>query len=142
MVVRCPSADIKCPWTGQRNQVDQHLIDCRFEPMRPIITQFIVDNQQLKDQVNQQKIVITSRENTMEKLLSLQKQLLSQVEQQEKENQQLKDQVNRLTIYIGEQQNVILRCQQEADEQRTQLGRHQNEAKQFNGQVGQLSTGR
>lgn len=43
-VVLCPSADIKCQWTGQRDQLEQHFATCRFEPMRSVITEFMVEN--------------------------------------------------------------------------------------------------
>ncbi len=80
MVVTCPSADIKCPWTGHRDQLNQHLVDCRFEPIRPVMIQLIAENGELKDHVNQQTIEIIAQEDMMEQLLSMQKQLLSQIE--------------------------------------------------------------
>ncbi len=112
MLVVCPSADIKCPWTGQRDQLNKHLVDCRFEPMRSVITQFLAENQQLKDQANQQTIEITARKNTIEELLARQKQLLSTIESQEIVNQRLKDHVNRLTNYLDEHPYMIIQHQE------------------------------
>jgi chromosome segregation ATPase len=140
MVIPCRSADIKCPWTGQRDQLNQHLVDCRFELMRPVITQFIAENQQLKDQVNQQTIKITSRENIIETHLSLQKQLLSEVERQQKENQQLKDQGNEQTIYIGEQQRVIRQLTTEVTQLTTQFNACQRQLQHLNAQTSQKNT--
>ncbi len=37
-IVSCWSVDIKCLWTGQREQLDQQLTTCYFEPMRLVIT--------------------------------------------------------------------------------------------------------
>jgi hypothetical protein len=68
IVVSCPSADIKCLWTGQRDQLNQHLLDCRFESVRPIIHEFIAEYQQLKDQVNQQIIQINGQQDEIGKL--------------------------------------------------------------------------
>jgi hypothetical protein len=53
-VVTCPLTDINCPWTGQRDQLNQHQLDCRFESVGSVITQLISENQKLIDQVNQQ----------------------------------------------------------------------------------------
>ncbi|CAF4279856.1 unnamed protein product [Rotaria socialis] len=51
--VECPSAAIKCPWRGQRDQLNDHLATCVFEPIRPMFSELINENQQLKEQVQQ-----------------------------------------------------------------------------------------
>ncbi len=140
MVIPCRSADIKCPWTGQRDQLNQHLVDCRFELMRPVITEFIAENQQLKDQVKQQTIEITTRENIMEQLFSLQKQLLSQIEQQQKENQQLKDQGNKQTSHIDEQQKLIRQLTAEVTQLTTKVNACQHQIQQRDEQTSQKDT--
>jgi hypothetical protein len=40
MVVPCLSADIRCPWTGPRDEQAQHLITCYFHQLRPVLTSF------------------------------------------------------------------------------------------------------
>jgi hypothetical protein len=66
--ISCPSADIKCPWTGSRDQLDQHLSACIFNPLRPLITELQgqsigqqnqikrlgTENEQLKSQMKEQ----------------------------------------------------------------------------------------
>jgi hypothetical protein len=61
MNISCPSSDIKCPWTGSRDQLDKHLKTCIFNPLRPLITQLQEqigrlrsENEQLKCQMIQQ----------------------------------------------------------------------------------------
>ena len=68
IVVSCPSADIKCSWAGQRGQLNQHVLDCRFESVRSIINEFIADYRQLKDQVNRQTIQINGQQDEIGKL--------------------------------------------------------------------------
>ncbi|CAF2018622.1 unnamed protein product, partial [Rotaria magnacalcarata] len=51
--VECPSAVIKCPWRGQRDQLNDHLATCAFEPIRPMFSELINENRQLKEQVQQ-----------------------------------------------------------------------------------------
>lgn len=36
-MVPCTAADIRCEWTGTRDQLEEHLIECSFEKFRPII---------------------------------------------------------------------------------------------------------
>ncbi len=59
-IVSCRSVDIKCLWTGQREQLDQHLTTYYFEPNRPVITEQMVEIEQLKQQLGFQ---INSSEN-------------------------------------------------------------------------------
>ncbi|CAF1323982.1 unnamed protein product [Rotaria sordida] len=51
--IKCLSSDIKCPWTGARDELDKHLKTCMFNPLRPLITELINENQQLKDRTEQ-----------------------------------------------------------------------------------------
>jgi hypothetical protein len=70
-VVSCLAVDIKCSWTGQRDQLNQHLLVCQFasiETIRPVIIEFIAEYQQLKDQVNRQIPQINGQHNEIEQL--------------------------------------------------------------------------
>jgi len=93
-VVSCPSANSKCSWKGQRNQIHLHLMDCRFLPMKPIITQLIAENQQLKDKVNQLIMLATEQQN---------------------ENQQLREQI----AWLGTQVNAFQPSDQQLKQQRS-----------------------
>jgi vacuolar-type H+-ATPase subunit I/STV1 len=118
-VVSCSAADIKCPWRGQRDQLNQHLIDCRFEAMRPVITQFVTENQQLTDQVNRQMTQIIEQQNEIKELKEQVDQQRTQICEHQNENQQLKEQVAQL---------------------RTQVNTPQRETQQFNKQLRQKDT--
>jgi hypothetical protein len=97
-VVSCPSADIKCPWTGQRDQLNQHLATCHFEPMRPVITELIVENQQLKDHINQQTTRNSEQQNENQQLREQIGQLRTQVTSCLRENQRLQQQLREKGI--------------------------------------------
>lgn len=71
-IVHCPAANIQCSWSGQRHELNEHLLNCQFELTRPVIIQLTEENQQLKQRIIQQK---------------------SQILEQLKEIQQLKQQI-------------------------------------------------
>ncbi len=52
--VPCPLAHNNCPWTGQRNELNNHLSTCIFHPSRSAITKLLAENRQLKEQCQQQ----------------------------------------------------------------------------------------
>ena len=97
MVVSCSASDIKCPWRGQRDQLHRHLINCQFEPMRPVFNQFIIENQQLKDKIN-------LKDTSIESMWFEQNRLKSRIEELENANRLLEEQLEQLTtIDSGEQ---------------------------------------
>jgi hypothetical protein len=49
--ISCPSADIKCPWTGKQNELDKHVATCVFSSLRSKIAPIINENIQLKEQI-------------------------------------------------------------------------------------------
>jgi len=53
--VSCPSAGIKCPWKGPRDQLNGHIAMCTFEALRPMLSSIIEENRQLKGEVQQLK---------------------------------------------------------------------------------------
>jgi hypothetical protein len=56
--VVCYSADIKCPWTGSHKQLEEHLTTCPYTALRPMLTQIMSDERQLKEQVKEQQSLI------------------------------------------------------------------------------------
>ena len=50
-MVECRAADIRCPWKGPRDELDNHMSTCIFEPLRPVLASLIADNRQLINQV-------------------------------------------------------------------------------------------
>ncbi len=50
-VVPCKAADIKCPWTGAREQLEKHLESCVFQPLRPALLEIIMENKKFHDQI-------------------------------------------------------------------------------------------
>lgn len=51
--VSCQAADIKCPWQGSRSELDDHVSNCMFESLRPVLATLIAENQQLANKVRQ-----------------------------------------------------------------------------------------
>jgi hypothetical protein len=56
--ILCSSADIKCPWNGSPQLLEEHLQTCSYTALRTMLTQMMTDNKQLNEQVNQQKTLI------------------------------------------------------------------------------------
>ncbi|CAF2996991.1 unnamed protein product [Rotaria sp. Silwood2] len=60
----CEAADIKCPWIGTREDLDQHLKECKFEPLRPALEEIFNEHDQLKNLI---KILETQINELMNK---------------------------------------------------------------------------
>ena len=74
--VTCQAADIKCPWTGPRVELPNHVAVCVFEPLRPVLGSLIADNAQLRQQMQQlsdkvAKLVQITPQSTLRKSTSL-----------------------------------------------------------------------
>jgi hypothetical protein len=60
-IVSCPAADIKCDWTGQRNEIQDHVNICPLIKVQPIITEL---NALVKQQSEQIRFLYTILEKT------------------------------------------------------------------------------
>lgn len=49
--VSCRAADIKCPWRGTLRELDDHMEQCIFEPLRPALQELVEENKKLKERV-------------------------------------------------------------------------------------------
>ena len=52
--VACQAEDIKCPWKGLREELNEHISKCIFEPLRPILSVLVEENRKLSDEVKKQ----------------------------------------------------------------------------------------
>ncbi|CAF1489857.1 unnamed protein product [Adineta steineri] len=121
-IVSCQSADIKCPWMGQRDQLNEHLLTCRYEAMRSIITGILMENLQLEDtahkqitqineqrdelrhlnsQMNQQQAQFFVLQTQNQTLLELTTQLKIQVKTYHRQNQQLNEELKQKEAQIA-----------------------------------------
>ena len=71
--VPCSAANGKCPWTGPRDQLENHMASCVFHALRSLLEELIVENRQLKENMLQQKVQSDHLQN---QVLQLQEQLL------------------------------------------------------------------
>lgn len=65
--VACSSVDIDCPWTGPREELNNHLITCAYTMIRPKMTEHMAVNQQLRDKLNEQNVQIKQLQDVIEK---------------------------------------------------------------------------
>ena len=49
--VLCTAADLKCPWVGPRDELDDHLEICKFEPLRSALGSVFIEHDQFKSRL-------------------------------------------------------------------------------------------
>ena len=110
-IISCPSENNNCLWRGQRDQIILHLIDCRFLPMRLIITQILTENEQLSEQVNLLTNQTTEQKNNNRQLREQVNHLKNQTTDQKNENRQLHEQIAQLNeqVDICQREHQIVR---------------------------------
>jgi len=91
-ICSCTASDIRCPWIGQNDQLSLHRSQCPYEQIRPVLTEILAENRQLKEQINQ----ITERYKKKLNKLSNIKQKNINNEEIQIENERLKEQINQL----------------------------------------------
>jgi hypothetical protein len=136
-VISCPSENNKCSWKGQRDQIHTHLIDCRFLPMKPIISQFIKENSQLKNQVNILTYQIGEQHSENQELKNQVNILTYQIGEQHSENQELKNQLNLLTNQTKEEQNEHKKLQNLLEKEKILLSERTMQLKQLQEEINQ-----
>jgi hypothetical protein len=47
----CSASDIKCPWSGPRDQLQNHLNTCSYEQLRSILAHLVNTNRRLEEQI-------------------------------------------------------------------------------------------
>ncbi|CAF0840624.1 unnamed protein product [Adineta ricciae] len=47
----CAAADVLCPWVGSKYQLSEHLSQCPYEQLRPVLSKILAENQQLTEQI-------------------------------------------------------------------------------------------
>ena len=59
--VRCLAADLNCPWKGLEDNLERHLIECPFEPLRATLSPLLADTKFIKQELeNLQKLSQTA----------------------------------------------------------------------------------
>jgi hypothetical protein len=47
----CLASDIQCPWSGRRDQLQDHLLNCSYEKLRPVLAYLGDTNRRLEEEV-------------------------------------------------------------------------------------------
>ncbi|CAF1259585.1 unnamed protein product [Rotaria magnacalcarata] len=75
--ILCSASDIKCPWSGQRDQLQEHLINCSYEKLRSVLDCLINTNRTLEDQIqilsSQVQILQTAVQKPSRRLITFNK---------------------------------------------------------------------
>ncbi|CAF1493036.1 unnamed protein product [Rotaria sordida] len=87
--VLCSAADIKCPWTRTREELEKHIPTCKFAPLRSILAQMISENEQLNIKYEQLNIENEQLKFKNEQLYSEKQQLYIRKQQLYIQKQQL-----------------------------------------------------
>ena len=54
VIKKCSAEDILCPWIGLNEELDQHLLECPFQKVRPVVENLLRKIDLLEKRVNQQ----------------------------------------------------------------------------------------
>ncbi|CAF1391420.1 unnamed protein product [Rotaria magnacalcarata] len=112
--ISCSSADIGCRWKGSRNRLQEHLINCTFQPLQSAITPSIGKNHQLKNKLARKKV---------------------QIVQCESENEEINERVKEQDVQLINERLRIQQLEEHIKQQGTQLKRQQSKIEQFNKQM-------
>lgn len=66
----CSASDIQCPWSGPRDELQNHLVDCSYEQLRPVLGSLIDTNRQLEEQIQSLTNQVQTLETTGQYLYS------------------------------------------------------------------------
>jgi sugar lactone lactonase YvrE len=120
--VSCLLANINCSWTGQRDQLREHLRTCAaMKSLQPVVDPFVMENRKLKTQIDecqseihQLKIQVgqlqtqnNRRENEIQQLKNKETAFKVQVVEQQHEVHQLQEQITQLRAHHPQQVNVL-----------------------------------
>ncbi|CAF1386797.1 unnamed protein product [Adineta steineri] len=61
----CSAFDIKCPWSGPREQLENHLNTCNYEKLRSVLTHLVNKNRQLEEQIH----TLTNQVQTLQSIV-------------------------------------------------------------------------
>ncbi len=50
--VLCDAHHLKCSWMGARDELDEHMDECKFEPLRPALEFIFIENAELKKRLD------------------------------------------------------------------------------------------
>jgi hypothetical protein len=71
----CSAFDIKCPWSGPRDQLRNHLTTCNYEQLRSVLSYLVNTNRQLEEQVQN----LTNQVQTLQSAGEFKQKLLERV---------------------------------------------------------------
>lgn len=50
-IVTCTASDVKCPWSGTRDELENHLVTCNYERLRSVLGEIITINKKFEEQI-------------------------------------------------------------------------------------------
>ena len=80
--VCCSAVDIRCPWKGRKSQLDTHKASCDYERLRPVLTELIAENNQLKQEKSPSSIsntVVQRKSNIIQNQSTKNSTIISQL---------------------------------------------------------------
>ena len=139
--VSCPSADIKCPWRGPRDQLDAQIQTFAFQPSRTVLTDLITNNQQLEEQIQQQSTQIQQQGAQIQQQGNQIKQRDAQIKQQGAQIKQQGVQIKQQGAQIQQQDAQINQQGAQIQQQGAQIQQQDAQINQQGAQIQQLGAG-
>ncbi|CAF3181251.1 unnamed protein product [Rotaria sp. Silwood2] len=145
-IISCPAANVKCPWKGPRDQLDDHLIMCPFNGIHSTFIQLKSEYQRLTEQLRrfenhcevqyQTRIqdIQNIRDNQNINVAEFNEQLLveeSKIQGSLFELMHNKDQISQLEQQIVMLQSGLHHCQSERERIHKVAIQHENQIKEL-----------
>jgi hypothetical protein len=145
--VNCSAADLKCPWNGSSDQLKQHIMICTYEQLRPILTEIIQDNRQLKEQIQQMsEQCLKNHTGHIKELQETNQRLNTSVEQlgevlyhEKAQLKNLQTEVQQLKELIMQDKNQINELQTETQREKAEITRVDERCHKHEVQINQLA---
>ncbi len=115
-IALCKASDLKCPWNGSFEDLDNHVKTCTFELLRPILSEAlqsrISSNEQQQQEIEQLKKQIEQYENRIDKLQKGFRAFLELTSQQKLRYDNIQKDLQEIRELYNEQNNRLNQIEQ------------------------------
>jgi hypothetical protein len=127
-IVSCTAVDMRCSWTGSSDQLKQHVIICVYEQLRPILTDIIQDNRQLKERIqHMSEQCMNNHQMCMKELEETNRQLNTSIEELKDVLCREKIQLKEMQMEVQQLKELIMQDKSKINELQTETQREQTE---------------
>ncbi|CAF1214148.1 unnamed protein product [Rotaria magnacalcarata] len=120
----CLETDIMCPWTGMREEFNNHITNCSYQNLRKVFNSLLAERQQLKEKASREKVDIEKFKGEVQQLKNELKQ--NQIRNQNS-NRNFEELEKRQKCQIDEHRNKLLQLEEQTRKLKSQIDRYKEE---------------